>query len=176
MTIDPAVSWILALSLGLLLGSAGVHKLLDVGGFRSIVAGYRLVPPALEGPAALGVIAAELLAAVLVSVPATRSRGAALAAVVLVIYAAALALNLRRGRNRIDCGCLGFGQADRIAWWMVARNLGLTALALLAAFPVSSRALVALDGLTIGGSVTLGAILYLTAARLATVRMAGASA
>jgi len=111
-----------------------------------------------------------------VSLPATRSRGAMLAAVVLVVYAAALALNLRRGRNRIDCGCLGFGQADRIAWWMVARNLALTALALLAAFPVSSRALVALDGLTIGGSVALGAILYLTAARLATLRMAGASA
>jgi hypothetical protein len=167
MRLDPAIGWIIALSLGLLLGAAAVHKLRDPGRFRSIVAGYRLLPRALEWTAALVVIAVELLAAGLLVLPSRRTLGAALAAALLAGYAIALAVNLGRGRTRIDCGCLGFGHADRIAWWMVGRNLALVALALVTALPASTRDLVALDGLTVAGSVVAAAVLYSAAARLA---------
>lgn len=170
MRLDPAIGWIIASSLGLLLGAAAVHKLRDPGRFRAIIAGYRLLPRALELPAAIVVIAVELLAAGLLVLPARRTLGAVLTAALLAGYAIALAINLGRGRTRIDCGCLGFGHADRIGWWMVGRNVALVALALVAALPAATRELVALDELTVAGSVVAAAVLYLTAAQLATTR------
>jgi len=166
LALDPAIAWTLSLALALLLGAAAGHKLRDLAGFRRVLAGYRLLPPALLPVVAVLVIGTEIVAAALLVFVPTRSGGAALAAGLLAIYGSALALNLLRGRTRIDCGCLPFGQSDRIAWWMVGRNLGLIAVAGVAALPSSPRELVALDLLTIGGTVLTAALLYSTVARL----------
>src|SRR3990170_4114641 len=84
----------------------------------------------------------------------------------LAAYALAIAINLLRGRTRIDCGCLGFGRHDRIAWTMVARNLVLIALALALLLPASPRRLVAFDVLTISASLAAIALLVATLVRL----------
>jgi hypothetical protein len=49
---------------------------------------------------------------------------------------------------------------NAIGPWMVMRNLVLAVLVLAAALPVTSRALTALDALTIGGAVICLAIFY----------------
>lgn len=170
MQLDPAIGWILALSLGLLLALAASHKLRDPARFRSALAGYAVLPSALVVPAGFAVIAAEIAAAVLVVLPGRRAAGAALAATLLVGYAAGIAINLLRGRTRIDCGCLGFGRSERIAWWMVVRNAGLAAGALAAMLPATGRELTALDRLTVLGTVLAAAVLYASADRLASVR------
>ena len=166
MTLDPAIGWILALALALLLGAAAAHKLTDPARFRSVLAGYRLLPEALVPLAAAAVIGVEVLAAGLLVVPSQRARGAALAAGLLVVYALALGLNLLRGRTRIDCGCLGFGRTERISWAMVVRNFAFAALALVALLPSSPRRIEALDVITIGGSVACAAVLYAALTRL----------
>ncbi len=169
MTLDPAIGWILALSLALLLGDAAGHKLHDPARFRSALAGYRLMPDVLVAPAGFGVVAAELLAAVLLVLPSRRAEGATLAAALMCAYALAICVNLLRGRTRIDCGCLGFGRTERIAWWMVARNTVLAAAALGAMRPSATRGLTALDAVTVGGTVLTAALLYQTLGRLASL-------
>lgn len=169
MTLDPAIGWILALSLALLLGDAAGHKLRDPARFRSALAGYRLMPEALVVPAGFAVVVAELLAAVLLVLPSWRAEGAAMAATLMVAYALAIGVNLLRGRTRIDCGCLGFGRTERIAWWMVARNAVLAAVAFGAMLPSSTRGLTALDAVTVGGTVLTVALLYAALGRLASL-------
>lgn len=169
MVLDPAVGWMVALSLGLLLGLAAVHKLRDPARFRSALAGYRLLPEASLGTAAVGVIGIELAAAVLVVLPAARPIGGLIAAGLMAAYGAAIAVNLLRGRTRIDCGCLGFGKSERIAWWMVGRNLVLAAAALAIRLPTGARTLEALDWVTVAGTVAGIAALFSAASRLASL-------
>ncbi len=169
MTLDPAIGWILALGLALVFLTAAGHKLGDQARFRSALAGYGIIPARLVTGATAGLIGTEILTAALLVIPSRRSLGALLAAMLLVAYSFALGLNLLRGRTRIDCGCFGFGRAERISWWMVIRNLILLlAVALVAMLPISSREIGTLDVVTIVGSVTGAAIIYATYARLAT--------
>jgi hypothetical protein len=53
---------------------------------------------------------------------------AALLGAFLVVFTAAVAINLVRGRA-IDCGCYGAGPARTIGWSTLVRNLGLLAIA-----------------------------------------------
>ncbi|MSR01539.1 MAG: methylamine utilization protein MauE [Gemmatimonadetes bacterium] len=169
IALDPAVGWIVALSLGLLLGAAALHKLREPARFRSALAGYRILPEGALGLAGIVVIGTELGSTVLLVLPATRPLGGGLAATLLAGYGAAIALNLLRGRTRIDCGCLGFGTSERIAWWMVGRNGVLAAAALAVRLPSGARTLEGLDWLTVAGTVAAIAALFSAASRLASL-------
>ena len=166
MTLDPAVSWILGLGLALLFGIAAGHKLADRARFLGVLRNYELLPAALVPPAAVVIVAAEAAAVLLLVPPAVRGHGALVAVALLATYALAIAINLLRGRTRIDCGCLGFGRHDRITWTMVARNLVLIALALALLLPASPRSLVALDALTVSAGLVAVALLAAALARL----------
>ncbi|MEF9603853.1 methylamine utilization protein MauE, partial [Paracoccus sp. PXZ] len=52
------------------------------------------------------------------------------AAGLLLVFAAALAINVLRGRTQIDCGCFRNGLKQPVSWLLVLRNLVLTGLAL----------------------------------------------
>ncbi|WP_214413201.1 MauE/DoxX family redox-associated membrane protein [Sphaerisporangium fuscum] len=85
---------------------AAVGKVRDVRGFARSIGNYRILPRRLTIPAAAVTVAAELVAAVLLVVPATRRWGAATAAVLFAAFLVAMATAVRRGL-RIDCGCFG---------------------------------------------------------------------
>lgn len=169
MTLDTAASWFLGLGLALLFALAAGHKLADRARFLAVLENYDLVPARLVPLAGMVVVVAEAGAALLLALPPVRVFGACVAVALLAAYALAIAINLLRGRTRIDCGCLGFGRHDRIAWTLVARNLALIALALALLLPASSRRLVALDVLTIGASLVAVALLAATLVRLGTL-------
>lgn len=158
--IDPAFSWTIALSVALLFVIAVSHKLRDWSEFRQVVRNYELLPEALVSLAAGSLIALELGAAVLILMTATRPAGAAMSSGLFAVYAAAMAINLRRGRVNLDCGCLGAGRRQPIRWWMVARNLALAVVALSAVAQPTARALGALDAVTIGCATLTLAFLY----------------
>ena len=166
MTLDTAASWFLGLGLALLFGVAAGHKLADRARFLAVLGNYDLVPAGLVPLAGMAIVAAEAAAALLLTLPPVRAHGACVAVALLAAYALAIAINLLRGRTRIDCGCLGFGRHDRIAWTLVARNLALIALALALLLPASPRRLVALDVLTISASLVTVALLAATLVRL----------
>ena len=166
MTLDPAVSWFLGLGLALLFGVAAAHKLADRQRFFAVLKNYDLMPERLVPLAGAAVVAAEVVAVLLLVLPPVRTLGAWLAVALLAAYALAIAVNLLRGRTRIDCGCFGFGRHDRIAWTMVVRNLALVALALALLLPASQRDLVVLDALTVGASLLVVTLLVATFIRL----------
>ena len=150
----------LALALATLFAAAAAHKLRGREQWPAIVRQYRLLPDVLAGPVAALVPLTEALAAAGLLWPRTRAAGALTAAALLLAYAAALAINLRRGRTSIDCGCFGSRRRQGIAPWMVGRNLVLAASALALLLPTDGRALSAAEpGLALGFVVTL-ALLY----------------
>lgn len=108
---------------------AAFHKVSDLARFQGYVEDYRILPERLVEPAAKGLVAAEGLAIALLVVPATVRLGAALAFGLLLLYAGGIALNLSRGRRRIECGC--GGPAQMLSVSLVLRNGLLAALALL---------------------------------------------
>jgi uncharacterized membrane protein len=119
----------------LLRGAA--HKVFDFTWFAHTLAEYRILPAALAVPTAGLLLAAEAAVTLGLVLPQTRPFAAAGAVILLALYGAAIAINLLRGRNRIDCGCGGTGQG--LSWFLVFRNALLAGLALVAAqAPVSA--------------------------------------
>lgn len=160
MPIDPVISWTIALSLATLFAAAARHKLSDPERFREVVRNYKLLQDAWVSLSAAILIALEVSAAVLVLLAATRPIGAQLSAGLLASYAVAMAINLRRGRLNLDCGCVGVGRRQPVRWWMVGRNAAMAALALVASQTMTTRELTALDGITIVGATASLALLY----------------
>lgn len=113
--------------LALVFARSVTHKLTEFSFFSATVSEYRLLPRAIVGPTAIALAVAEGFTIALLIIPGTRAVGAMVAAGLLSLYAVAMAINLRRGRYRIDCGCGGPGQM--ISWSLVMRNSVLTALA-----------------------------------------------
>lgn len=106
-------------------------------------------------------IAAELLAAILVLFPASRTTGFTAMAGLLIIYAAGIGINLYRGRRDMDCGCGGPASKHPISGWLVLRNLLLLGLVLTARIPPANRPLNWLDLLVIAFSVLIAGGLYI---------------
>ena len=163
---DPAIDLTVRLALALLLVVAALHKLRDVRAFQATFADYRVLPDALSAAAARVVPLAELLEAALLVAPSTCAAGKVSAAGLLLVYAAAVGVNLLRGRRHIDCGCAGPHARRPIGGGLVVRNALLAAAALAALTPVGSRPLVWVDALTVSGAMLALAALYLAADRL----------
>lgn len=111
----------------LVFARSAAHKVTEFSFFSATLSDYRLLPMTFVRPAALLLAVAEVMAIALLIFPDLRASGAALGGALLLVYAAAMGINLWRGRFRIDCGCGGPGQM--ISWALVARNFGLAAAA-----------------------------------------------
>jgi hypothetical protein len=143
-----------------LFAASTAHKLAALEEWSGVVRDYRLLPEPLVSPAAGALLIGGVLTAAALCWPAARPIGACAAAAQLVLFAAAIAINLRRGRSSIDCGCFGSRLRRGIAAWMVARNLVLALLALGLLLPVQPRPLTVLDLVTAAGAVATLAVLY----------------
>lgn len=159
---DPVITIIISISMSLLFGFAAVHKLRAIAVFRASMDGYQLIPRPLSGLVAVLLIVTELLAAMLVLVPSTRTTGFALMAALLFIYTAGISINLLRGRHDIDCGCSGPASRHELSAWLVLRNLFLLGLVLLAAGWSAQRPLIWLDSLVVLFSVLVASGLYMS--------------
>jgi uncharacterized membrane protein YphA (DoxX/SURF4 family) len=101
--------------------------------FQGVVANYRLMPE-IAVPAfalLLPLVEAAVAGALLFAPPFWPEVSAA---ILLVVFAAAMAINIWRGRRHIDCGCFQSALKQTLSWTLVARNAGL---ALLLAVPAA---------------------------------------
>jgi hypothetical protein len=156
--LDPALRALLRLALVGVLLAAARHKLADRARFRAALSGYGLLPERLVPGVAAAVPAAEGALALALLAPGLGATPALCTAALLALYAAAIAVNLLRGRRAIDCGC---GARPRpIGWALVARNALLVALSLAAALPAQARALGWVDALTIAAGAAALALLH----------------
>ena len=98
-TVALLIGWMTAL----IFAAAVRHKILARERFKASFLAYDLVPAGLVGPAVTLLIVAEVgvVLGCLAMLPAALYAAAAL----LLLYAAAIGINLLRGRRSIDCGC-----------------------------------------------------------------------
>jgi hypothetical protein len=138
--------------LSLVFARSAAHKVAEFSFFSATLGEYRLLPALFIGPVAIALTIAEIAAIGLLLFPNTRTAGAGIAMSLLSLYAVAMAVNLHRGRYRIDCGCGGPGQM--ISWALVVRNLILAGAASLVVLNTG-----ALDSIPAGTPVVFGGVL-----------------
>lgn len=163
---DPVIQISVAYALAVLWLFGGVHKVLRFSRFSATVRDYHIVPDSLSAPSAAIVAALEIGLACALLTQAGRSAALGGSAGLLTLYAAAIGVNLLRGRRHIDCGCLGPSDRQALSEWLVGRNLVLAAAALAGLLPVQSRALVWVDAISIGATVCVLAAFYAAASGL----------
>ncbi|HIE1843233.1 MauE/DoxX family redox-associated membrane protein [Pseudomonas aeruginosa] len=129
---DALLIWASALLLAAVFAYAAYGKLSAWDEFAGVVHNFQLLPRWLNRPFAATLPFVEGLVALALLVPQTRVGGSLAAFVLLALFVAAIAINLRRGRTHIDCGCFRANVAQPISIWMVVRNLTLMAIALVA--------------------------------------------
>ena len=118
-----------AMGVGMIFVHTGLAKLQHRDLMPGIVANYRLLPEALVVPVAAALPVVEL--AIGLALIAGGQRFAVLPAILLLwVFAAAMAVNIRRGRSHIDCGCGRSQLRQTLSWPLVGRNLALSAIAL----------------------------------------------
>jgi uncharacterized membrane protein len=153
---DPALTWMLAVALAILFAASAVMKFADVGQFAAALDDYRVLPSWMVALAAWMIPPVECVAAIGLLLPALRPAACLLIATLLVIFTAAIAINLVRGRREIDCGCFGPAIRQTLSGWLIVRNAILLAAAAAVAMPASIRPLEPIDFVTIAfGAITL---------------------
>ena len=170
--IDPLLLRIIALGFALLFLIAAAHKFSNLNHFRMNFEAYKIVPaglsplvtriiPPLElflgvGWLVLGLLAIEFELVTFISVG------------LLASYALAIGVNLKRGRNYIDCGCsFTSGKAEKsdsgaqqISSGLLYRNVLLIVMALVCMLPASDRSLQLIDIFSLAFSVVALVLLY----------------
>ena len=163
MTLDPIFIIASALAVAVLLASAATHKLRAPGRFAKQLADYQLLPEALVRLIGRVIPLLELLIASALLVPFSRAIAAVCAAALIALYAAAIGINLWRGRRDIDCGCAGPDQAQPLRPVLLARNAVLVALALLASTTPIVRDLGFFDGFVTVAASAVALLIYAAA-------------
>lgn len=139
--IDPVLQLAAALTLALVFGVGAAGKMTAWSELEGVVRNFRIAPAPLVPLVSWTLPPAELLLALGVLVPATRAASAAAMAVLLVLFAGAIAVNVMRGRIDIDCGCFRSALRQNLSWWLVLRNGLLVVLALACLPEAAGRAL-----------------------------------
>jgi len=159
--LDPAIGLLLAAALALLFASASAHKLRDLKRFDEIFSAYGLLTGVARLRLSWSVPVLELAVAGGLLFDESRPYAATVGIVLLLTYAAAIAVNLKRGRRDLACGCGGPDERRPIAPWMVWRNI-LLALGLASTFaPWTTRPLNLTDAVTVVFGLLTLALIYL---------------
>ena len=137
--------------------TAAIGKMRRWRTFEGVVANYRLLPGALNRVVAWMLPPAELLLALALVLGLPEAEIAA--SCLLSVFAAAMAINLGRGRKFIDCGCFDASLRQTLRWSLVARNAVLALLLMVAA--LSRNAADAWDGMTLLTGVLGGVAFFM---------------
>lgn len=152
----------LALTIALVFAAAAASKLLAWRELSGVVRNFRVLPRALVWPVSVALPPVEGAIAAGVLTEATRPLAGAAAALLFVVFGAALALNLHRGRREIDCGCFRSGLKQRVSAALVLRNLILAAAAAMLIPRIEGTALSPLEWLMAAGAAASLFLCYLS--------------
>jgi hypothetical protein len=176
LILDPLIVKAISIGLGLMFLFAAYHKLADGPAFRVTLLEYQVLPDVLVAPASRIVPLLEiLLGGSWLLAYYQQGLTAVASAVLLAVYAAAIAVNIGRGRVHFDCGCGFGGKSDNeqyLSGGLVARNLALIVLALLTLLPAGTRELGAGDYLTLTAALLATSLLFGAANQLMSNRAA----
>ncbi len=164
--IDPAIGLLLVAAVALLFASASAHKLKDLKRFDGIFTAYGFLTSLARWRLSRAIPALELAVAAGLLFDPSRAYAAGAGIALLVTYAAAIAVNLARGRRDLACGCGGPDEKRPIATWMVWRNILIAFALAVALAPWATRPLSLTDAVTVVFGVLTLALVYLCADQL----------
>ena len=124
--VDPVAA--VRVMLGTLFAFSASQKAISFKSFVQTVAAYKVLPHRSARLFGLGITVLEMGVCISLVSGFLSQIGASCAVLLLFLFALAMAINLRRGRNWLLCGCFGPRQ-NNIKWQLVIRNLLLGALA-----------------------------------------------
>jgi hypothetical protein len=164
LQLDPLILKAISIGLGLMFVFAAWHKFADAAGFRVTLLEYQVLPEALVLPASRVIPVIELaIGAAWLLCHHAGGLTAIASATLLSVYAAAIGINLARGRVHFDCGCSFGGKRDNeqyLSGGLVLRNLVLIGLALVTRLPPVQRSLTAGDWVTLLAALLALALLF----------------
>jgi uncharacterized membrane protein len=163
LEIDPAIRDLLAGSLALIFGASSIMKFRDLEMFEGSVANYQLLPVPLEKPLAYLLPILEFSCAAGLMISKTRAAAAFGLLMLLLVFTAAIGINLMRGRTDIDCGCFGPVLRQSLSGWLLLRNFFLMIFAAAILLPENGRVIELLDLVTIVLGAATMVILYASA-------------
>ena len=102
--------------------TAAIGKMRHWAVFQGVVANYRLLPDVLVTPFAYWLPPFEALLGAALLFGWLSPWAELSAAALLLVFAAAMGINLMRGRQHIDCGCFQSVLKQRLSWTLVVRN------------------------------------------------------
>lgn len=123
-----ALRLFLRLLLGLILISVGISKLARPGDFQRGIRDYQIFSSAQESKLAISTIlaccfpVAEILSGLGLITGLLLNPAILLGISLLIVFSAAITINLVRGRTDLSCHCGGAIGDHRISWWLVGRN------------------------------------------------------
>jgi hypothetical protein len=130
---------ILIAAFGLMFLLDAADKALHFTRFTTSLSAYELLPAGMTCATAIALgLAGFLVGAALLGAIAVV-QAAAGGSALLLLFAAGMAINLARGRKDLECGCGTAASGQRLQWRLVARNVVLACVLLIAA-TVSSHA------------------------------------
>lgn len=138
MILDPVLATVSlsgSVGVGLIFLTAAISKLQNRALLPGVVANYRILPEGMVESVAIGLPIVELGVGIAMIV-GLSGIAPALCVGILWVFAAAMAINLNRGRSEIDCGCGRPQLRQTLSWTSVVRNLALSVLVLPRVFPV----------------------------------------
>jgi peroxiredoxin/uncharacterized membrane protein YphA (DoxX/SURF4 family) len=162
MTVDVLLT--ARLFLAAVFAVAGVAKLVDRAGARRSARAFG-VPDALAPAFAVLLPAAELICAAALVPARSASWGAAGALILLVLFIAAIVVNMALGR-RPDCHCFGQLHSSPAGWKTLSRNVALAAIAWYVGsgfsrtYPSLTLDTTALLVLVVAAQAVIGAVLF----------------
>jgi uncharacterized membrane protein YphA (DoxX/SURF4 family) len=113
---------------------AGALKLVEPAGLAQDMSNYRLLPDGLVPVLAVGLPVLEVVTGLALLLPSHARGAAALSALMLALFAVAMAQAKLRGID-LACGCFGADAATQVSWSKVALNLALAILSIWIAWP-----------------------------------------
>ena len=127
------VTWLCRIILAAVFLAASLPKIAQPHEFALAVYRYQMLPYGLVNIMAVLLPWIELVAAVALLVPRLSDGASPILGALLLVFTAAIAINLFRGID-MACGCFTVdSNAETIGWWNVARNLALLGVTWLAA-------------------------------------------
>jgi len=115
---------------GLVFATAAAEKLRHRAVLRGVISNYRLLPDFAVAPVAALQAPVELVLGLMLLTGVAQPYAPLGAMTLLLLFAAAMAINIKRGRSHIDCGCGGVSLRQPLRWSLIVRNVLLTVLLL----------------------------------------------
>jgi Methylamine utilisation protein MauE len=152
-------------TLAAIFGLAAIHAMREWAVFGAIVEEYRLVPRPLALIAARILPPLELIVAAALLLPTASRIGAVLGFCLMLLFTAAIIVNIARGRVSIDCGC-GGAAGQRLSAGLVLRNVGILLILATACMAPARGAIDATSAIGMAGACLALVGLYFAANQL----------